>query len=202
MAKLFTWLKRALWPAISSCIRIRIRIRTRMWIRYRNRNGTRNRRGLLRKFLMNELTFCWPVYGKVQYCLPSAYTQIKSTCPLSYPLSCHRLWLIRYKSKVRLTWNWKLVSKKFATRHNHSGQLSRDKKRYNLYTVHSTWYTVQIQLQERDMQGEKDRDICRYVCGQGQLCRTCNTSVLLSLPLSPSLPSLCPSVQVRKLNAV
>lgn len=96
------------WPAISSCIRIRIRIRTRMWIRYRNRNGTRNRRGLLRKFLMNELTFCWPVYGKVQYYLPSAYTQIKSTCsylppPLSYPLPCTRLWLIRYKSKVRLT---------------------------------------------------------------------------------------------------
>lgn len=187
------------WPAISSCIRIRIRIRTRMWIRYRNRNGTRNRRGLLRKFLMNELTFCWPVYDKVQYCLPSAYTQIKSTCPLSYPLPCHRLWLIRYKSKVRLTWNWKLVSKKFATRHNHSGQLSRDKKGTTCtrYTVHGTRYRFNY---KRDMQserqGEKDRDTCVARANFAELATHLSCSLSLSpfLPLSLSLSlSLCAS---------
>lgn len=182
------------WPAISSCIRIRIRIRTRMWIR--NRNGTRNRRGLLRKFLMNELTFCWPVYGKVQYCLPSAYTQIKSTCPLSYPLSCHRLWLIRYKSKVRLTWNWKLVSKKFATRHNHSGQLSRDKKGTTCtrYTVHGTRYRFNYKG-ETCREGERDRERkieIRVWPGPTlpnlqHICPALSLSISLSPSLSPPL---------------
>lgn len=178
------------WPAISSCIRIRIRIRARMWIRYRNRNETRNRRGLLRKFLMNELTFCWPVYGKVQYYLPSAYTQIKSTCPLSHPLSCPRLWLIRYKSKVRLTWNWKLVSKKFATRHNHSGQLSRDKKGTTCtrYTVHGTRYRFNNKRETcRERKIEIYVDTCVARANFAELATHLSCSLSLSSSLSPPL---------------
>lgn len=142
------------WPAIW----IRIRIRIRIHIRNRNRNW--NRRGLLRKFLMNELTFCWPLYGKVQYCLPSVYTHKLRVHPVPPSSPRFPLWLIRYKSKVRLTWNWKLVSKKFATRHNHNGQLSRDKKGTTCTrcTVHGT------DSNTRHIQRERETDVYRYVC--------------------------------------